>query len=106
MKLLIKLAALLLLVLGGLFAAGYFLVPPAAQKAAKGGSRYAFGVPASLEGIGARLGFGTTAIGFRGYALQSPQGFEPPLLSIGEFRLGVGTASLVSEPKSVEDFVL
>jgi len=106
MKLLIKLALVLVLVLGGISAAGYFLVPPAAQKAAESGSRYAFGVPAKLEGIGAKLGLGTTGIGFRGYSLQSPEGFDPALLTIGEFRLGVGTSSLISEPKAVDEFVL
>jgi len=106
MKLLIRLAVLAVLLLAGVFAAGYFLVPPAAQKAAEEGSRYAFGVPAELESIGAKLGLGSTGIGFRGYELQSPGEVEQPLLAIGEFRLGVGTRSLISEPKAVEEFVL
>lgn len=106
MKLLIRLALLAVLLLAGVFAAGYFLVPPAAKKAAEGGSSYAFGVPAKLESIGAKLGFGTTGIGFRGYELESPGEVEQPLLAIGEFRLGVGTSSLLGEPKAVEEFVL
>lgn len=106
MKILIRLAALAILALAGLFAAGYFLVPPAAKKAAEEGSRHAFGVPATLESIGAKLGLGTTGIGFRGYELQSPGDVEQPLLSIGEFRLGVGTSSLISQPKSVTEFTL
>ncbi|MEL6908503.1 MAG: hypothetical protein AAFP22_24040, partial [Planctomycetota bacterium] len=106
MKLLIKLAVLLLFGLVTLGIAGYFLIQPAASKAAGDGSRFAFGQDARLDSVGARLGFSSTDVGFRGYALESPSGFDEKLLTIGEFHLGLGTRSLISDTKSVGEFVL
>lgn len=106
MKLLIKLVVLLVLGLVALGVAGYFLVPPAAKKATNDGSQYAFGVPASIAGIGASPGFGTTSVGFKGYELSSPAGFDEKLLSIGKFSVGVGTKSLIGDTKDVDAFVL
>ncbi|MEL6716748.1 MAG: hypothetical protein AAFP86_23425, partial [Planctomycetota bacterium] len=61
---------------------------------------------ATLDAVGARFGFSSTDVGFRGYALESPAGFDEKLLTIGEFRLGLGTRSLISDTKSVGEFVL
>lgn len=106
MRLVIKLLAIA--IIGGALLAvgGYFLVPPAAQTALAEGSRFAFGVPSNLGGIGASPGLSTTSIGFTDYELESPEGFEDPVLSIGKFNLGVGTSSLLGDTKEVGSFVL
>lgn len=106
MKLLIKL--LVVAIIGGalLAVAGYFLVPPAADKAVNEGSRFAFGVPASLGGIKASPGLTNTKLGFTDYELESPAGFTEPLLKIGNFDLGVGTGSILGGTKEVGAFTL
>lgn len=106
MKLLIKL--LVIAVIGGalILTAGYFLVPPAAKKAVDEGSRFAFGVPASIGSIGASPGLSNTSVGFEQYRLASPTGFEDPLLTIGRFKVGVATTSLIGSTKEVGEFVL
>lgn len=106
MKLFVKLAVLFFLLLVAIGIAGYFLVPPAAKKAVDEGSVYAFGEDATVDSIGAKFSLDTTQVGFRGYALESPEGFEENLLRIGEFRVGVGTKSMLGEPKSIGEFVL
>lgn len=106
MKLLIKLLAILILGAVALLVAGYFLLPPAAKKAVDGGSEYAFGVPASVQEIGASPGFSRTGFGFEGYRLQSPAGIDEPLLTIGSFDVGVGTRSIIGDVKEVSSFAL
>lgn len=105
-KLVIKLVAIAIIGLVLLLTAGYFLVPPATKKAVDEGSRFAFGVPASIGSIGASPGIGATSVGFSDYQLSSPTGFEEPLLTIGKFNLGVGTKSLIGGTKDVNEFVL
>lgn len=106
MKLIIKLLVILTLGLVALLVAGYFLIPPAADKAVDEGSRYAFGVPATIGKISASPGVSETNLGFEDYVLQGPTGFAESLLSIGKFNLGVGTKSIVGETKAVDEFVL
>lgn len=106
MKILIKLSAIVLLGVVALLVAGYFLIPPAADKAVNEGSLYAFGVPASIGSLKASPGVTNTSIGFTEYALQSPTGFDEPLLTIGNFKVGVGTSSIIGKTKDVSAFVL
>lgn len=106
MKLIVKLLVLLFLGLAAMGVAGYILVPPAAKSAVDTGSRYAFGVPATVGEISASPGLSRTSIGFSSYVLSSPAGFEDPLLSIGRFQVGVGTTSLVSDVKNVGTLAL
>ncbi|MEM8709974.1 MAG: hypothetical protein AAGG01_03410 [Planctomycetota bacterium] len=106
MKLIIKLLAIAVLGLVALLVAGYFLVPPAADKAVDEGSRYAFGVPAEIGKISASPGLSNTSVGFEDYVLKGPTGFDESLLSIGKFSLGVGTKSLIGDTKDVGEFVL
>ncbi len=106
MKLIIKLLAILGLGIVALLIAGYFLIPPAADKAVDEGSRYAFGVPATIGKISASPGVSATKLGFEDYVLQGPTGFSESLLSIGKFSLGVGTKSIIGDTKEVGEFVL
>ncbi len=106
MKLIIKLLAIAILGAVALLVAGYFLIPPAANKAVDEGSRYAFGVSAEIGKIKASPGISSTNVGFENYVLQSPTGFNAPLLSIGEFSLGFGTKSIIGETKDVGELVL
>ncbi|MEM9803534.1 MAG: hypothetical protein AAGA20_24670 [Planctomycetota bacterium] len=106
MKLIIKLLVLLALALLALGIAGFVLVPPAAKAAVEKGSMHAFGVPATLGSISASPGLSETSVGFKEYSLSSPDGFEEPLLSIGRFQLGVGTTSLLGQPKEVDTLIL
>ncbi len=106
MKILIKLVAVAIIGVVALLVAGYFLIPPAADKAVNEGSQYAFGVPASIGSLKASPGISNTSIGFSEYSLQSPTGFEEPLLTIGNFDVGVGTRSIIGKTKDVGEFVL
>jgi|GEM_PF-1525853 len=84
-----------------LIAAGIVTVPPAAKAAVEKGSAFAFGVPATLGSIKASPGLTTTTLGFSDYEIQSPEGFEAPLLTFGRFEVGVGTRSLVGPVKDL-----
>lgn len=106
MKILIKLAAIALLGVVALLVASYFLIPPAADKAVNEGSLFAFGVPATIGSLKASPGVSNTSLGFTEYALQSPTGFDEPLLTIGNFNVGVGTRSIIGATKDVGAFVL
>jgi hypothetical protein len=107
MKLIKKLLLLAAVAILALFLAGWLLVPPAAKGAVEQGSRYAFGVPTSLGSVGAKLGFGTSGVAIEDYRVSSPEGFDgKPLLQVGRLALGVGTTSLVGEPKVVDELVL
>ncbi|QDV07406.1 hypothetical protein Poly30_29300 [Planctomycetes bacterium Poly30] len=106
MKLIIKLLAILVIGLVALGVAGYFLIPPAADKAVDEGSRYAFGVPAEIGKITASPGLSSTSVGFEDYVLKGPTGFDSSLLSIGKFKVGVGTKSIIGDTKSVGELVL
>jgi hypothetical protein len=106
MKLIIKLLVIVGLGIVALLVAGYFLIPPAADKAVDEGSRYAFGVPATIGKITAAPGVSATKLGFEDYVLQGPTGFTESLLSIGTFSLGVGTKSIIGDTKEVGEFVL
>ena len=101
MKLLIKLLAIAILGVVALSIAAYFLVPPAAEKAASEGTQYALGVESSIEDIKTSLGLSSTSVGFEGFELDSPTGFSEPLLTIGGFDLGVGTKSILGDTKDV-----
>lgn len=85
---------------------GSLLIPPAAKSALDKGSRAAFGVPASIGGVDASPGLSMTSIGFSSFRLDSPEGFTGPILTIGNFDLGVGTRSLLGSTKAVNQFVL
>ncbi len=107
MKLLLKLVVLAVILFGLLGVAGWFLVPPAAKGAVEKGSSYAFGVPASLSKIGAQLGLGTSGLALEGYSVASPEGFDgKPLLQVQKLGFGVGTRSLLGEPKVIDELVL
>lgn len=107
MKLLFKLAVLALVALGLAVLAGWFLVPPAAKGAVEQGSRYAFGVPTTLTKLGAKVGLGSSGIALEGYRVASPEGFDgKPLLEVGNLSFGVGTRSLLGEPKVIDEIVL
>lgn len=107
MKLVKKLLVLAVLAVVALGLAGYLLVPPAAKGAVEQGSRYAFGVPTTLDSLGARVGLGTSGMAIEGYRVASPDGFEGmPLLEVGKLGFGVGTRSLLGEPKVVDELVL
>ena len=97
MKLIIKLLVLFAFGLIALLIAGYFLIPPAADKAVDEGSRYAFGVPATIGKIKTSPGLSATNLGFEDYVLKGPTGFDESLLSIGTFSLGGGTKSISGE---------
>lgn len=101
MKLLIKLLAIAILGAVALSIAAYFLIPPAAKKAANEGTQYALGVESSIADIDTSLGFDSTSVGFEGFELASPTGFSEPLLTIGDFDLGVGTKTILGDTKDV-----
>ncbi len=100
-KLLLKPLVIVGLGVLALFVAGIFSVPPAAKSAIERGSAFAFGVPATLGSINASPGLSTTTLGFSDYEVQSPEGFEAPLLTFGRFEVGVGTRSLVGPVKDL-----
>lgn len=106
MKLIIKLLVLVVFLGVTLLVAGYFLIPPAADKVVDEGSRYAFGVPADIGKITASPGLSSTSVGFENYVLESPTGFDAPVLSIGKFSVGVGTKSIIGDTKDVGELVL
>ncbi|MFT5731737.1 MAG: hypothetical protein ACJA2W_001134 [Planctomycetota bacterium] len=106
MKLIIKLLVLVVFLGVTLLVAGYFLIPPAADKVVDEGSRYAFGVPADIGKITASPGLSSTSVGFENYVLESPTGFDAPVLSIGKFSVGVGTKSIIGDTKNVGELVL
>ncbi|MDG1050167.1 MAG: hypothetical protein P8R46_08170 [Planctomycetota bacterium] len=82
-------------------AVAYFAVPSAAKTAVERGSEFAFGVPASLGSLEASLGLAETTLGFSELEVESPPGFEEPILTFGRFRVGVGTSSLVAPVKDL-----
>ena len=107
MKLVKKLLLLAVFAVVAIGLAGWFLVPPAAKGAVEQGSRYAFGVPTSLASLGAKVGLSTSGIHVEGYRVASPEGFDgKPLLEVGKLGFGVGTTSLLGEPKVVDELVL
>lgn len=106
MKLILKLALLLLAGVVALVAACFFLVPPAAKTAVNKGSEYAFGVPATIGAIKASPGLSQVGLGFSDYVLSSPAGFDEPLLSIGHFSMGIGTSTLLGGVKDVDTLVI
>lgn len=107
MKLLKKLALIVLLGFLGLGAAGYFLMPPAAKKAIEVGTQKALGTETQLNSISAGLGFTSTSMGVGGFTVDQPTGFEgPPLLQIGEMGFSVDTFSLLSNTIRVPEIQL
>ena len=102
MKLLIKLALILLIGLLLLGTAGYFLLPPAAKSAIETGTHKALGTNTQLEDISAGFGIGSTSMGIGGFTADQPSGFEgPPLLKIGEIDVDVDTFSVISSTVKV-----
>lgn len=101
LKLILKPVAIAALGLAALVVAGVITVPPAARAAVESGSEFAFGVPATIGSIKASPGISTTTLGFSDYEIESPDGFEEPLLTFGHFEVGVGTRSLVGNVKEL-----
>lgn len=101
LKLILKPVAIAALGLAALVVAGVITVPPAARAAVESGSEFAFGVPATIGSIKASPGLSTTTLGFSDYEIESPDGFEEPLLTFGHFEVGVGTRSLVGNVKEL-----
>lgn len=107
MKLLLKIVVGAALTFALLFLAAWLLVPPAAKGAVEKGSRYAFGVPVTLDNLDASFGIGKSGLALEGYTVASPAEFEGrPLLEVQKLGLGVGTRSLLGEPKVVDELVL
>ncbi|MEZ6004223.1 MAG: hypothetical protein R3F33_08540 [Planctomycetota bacterium] len=107
MKLLGKLAILLLLGFGAIGVAGYKLLPPAARKAVEVGSHKALGTETELQGIHAGFGLGSTSLGLTGFAAEQPAGFEgPPFLKIGDIDVAVSTFSVLSDTVKVPKVTL
>ncbi len=106
MKLLLKLAVILLLGLVLLGGAGYSFLPPAARKAIESGTGLALGTPTHLEGIDAGFGLNTT-LGIAGFTADQPTGFDgPPLLEIGKIQVGVDLLSTLSDTVRVPEVTL
>ncbi len=102
MKLLIKLAIILLIGFLLLGTAGYFLLPPAAKKAIEAGTHRALGTETQLEDISAGFGITSTSMGIGGFTANQPSGFEgSPLLKIGEIDVDVSTFSVISSTVKV-----
>lgn len=101
LKLLLKPLAIAGLGLAALAGAGVIAVPPVARAAVESGSEFAFGVPATIGSVKASPGLSTTTLGFSDYEIESPEGFEEPLLTFGHFEVGVGTRSLVGDVKEL-----
>lgn len=101
LKLILKPVAIAAIGLAALVVAGVITVPPAARAAVESGSEFAFGVPATIGSIKASPGLSTTTLGFSDYEIESPDGFEEPLLTFGHFEVGVGTRSLVGNVKEL-----
>ncbi|MCP5022793.1 MAG: hypothetical protein GY930_13595 [bacterium] len=106
MKLILKLALVLLLGLLLLGGAGYSFLPPAARKTIENGTGSALGTPTHLEGIDAGFGLNTT-LGIAGFTADQPQGFDgPPLLEIGKIQVGVNLFSTLSDTVRVREVTL
>lgn len=106
MKLILKLAVILLLGLLLLGGAGYSFLPPAARKAIEGGTGSALGTPTHLEGIDAGFGLNTT-LGIAGFTAEQPEGFDgPPLLEIGKIQVGVNLFSTLSDTVRIREVSL
>ncbi len=106
MKLLLKIAIIVLVGFGALAAAGYFLLPPAARGAIEDGTGTALGTDTHLKGIDAGFGL-QTSLGIAGFTADQPQGFEgPPLLEIGSIQVGVDLLSTLSDTVKVREVSL
>ncbi|MFT5058795.1 MAG: hypothetical protein ACI89E_001574 [Planctomycetota bacterium] len=106
MKLILKIAVILLVGVGVLGAIGYFLLPPAARGAIEKGTGTALGTPTHLKGIDAGFGL-NTSLGIDGFTADQPAGFDgPPLLEIGSIKVGVDLLSTLSDTVRVPEVIL
>ena len=97
MKLILKIAIIVLIGMGLLVTAGYFMLPPAARGAIEQGTGSALGTSTHLKGIDAGFGL-NTSLGIKGFTAEQPAGFEgPPLLEIGSISVGVDLLSTLSD---------
>ncbi|MDF1838847.1 MAG: hypothetical protein P1V35_13335, partial [Planctomycetota bacterium] len=106
MKLLLKITIIVLLGIGALGAAGYFLLPPAARGAIEDGTGNALGTNTHLTGIDAGFGL-NTSLGIVGFTADQPKGFEgPPMLEIGSINVGVDLISTLTNTVKVREVAL